>query len=166
MLSAEDSGFGDQHTLQVVSAALRDTPISVISSVDQRIVKSHYVLQHYHQQLPQGLLSTLQDLSQKIAVEHAVIFLLDAYQEQLVTEAVEILNAVLDDTQSKRYTRDDLASVLLNMTKNEIPAVWLLATFGEVVDMDNTPELNPHNWSQGVERNQSGLNIQAMRDFK
>lgn len=167
MMGAEDSGFGDLHTLDMIRVALQGKSGSVISSMDQRILESTAALQDYDAMMESGLLQTLQgDISSKTTVHDTVSFLLDAHDDGLAKEAVSILKSIIHDSALKHYTAHDLGSILLNVAKNDVPPEWMIAVFGKEIKEQTTNTLNPHNWTQGAEQNSSGLNIQAMRDFK
>lgn len=170
MFGASDAGVGgDEHVLRIAERALFRVDVSTISAFDERLIREAHILDYYHEHFDGQFFSYLRKLSPNMPVQVALEFLFDAYAAGNSVKALEVLHVILHDDSEvlRRYDRADIQNILAEHLREGIPIHWLVASHSRFVeDEEEDQSLNPHDWSHNAEQNSSGLNIEAMRNFK
>lgn len=153
MEDLHNSPFFDSRTLEFVSKLLRGERVNPISSNEQKLSELAHVLKEINGKLDGSLVSRLNRYKNAVAVITAIQFLAYCHRRDRLDDAIAILDVAREDSRTANLK--ELVSIL-DETK-DMPAEWAVAIKAHEIEDRHKPP---------PESNLSGLNLEAMRNFK
>lgn len=150
----DNSPLFDQRHIDFLRAILNDRPLNPLSGVEQKFLRQAVIIKELNREHFDGkLIAALQKHKKYTAVQVVVQFLVEAREHDMMRDALELLDHAYED--HKGGSLQDLLKILNEIV--DLPAAWAVTLYGEEVDDRHTRETYTM---------PSGLNLDAMRDFK
>lgn len=149
----DNSPLFDRRQIDFIGALLRGSPRNPINGPEQKFLENAVILREINDHMEGQLVANLTRYQTYVAVQVAVQFLIKARNLGMLEEAVQVLEVTNHDRVG-----GDLKHLMTILRKSkEMPTQWASPLYGEDVG-------DRHDKSRY--ENKSGLNLEAMRNFK
>lgn len=150
----DGSPLFDVRHLQVIDSVLASRPLNPLSGIEQAFIKWGPVIREIDSNLYHGSFSRrLRAYMNYVSPADAVQFLVEAHKRGVGEDAKAVLEATVEEHRGG--TLKELIKILQE-SRTGMPAEWAVTIHGETTKDRHAPPPDLP----------SGLNLQAMRDFK